>query len=54
MAVLRFYEFYKIDARTYVSTVAAEGEYGEKGIASFVGLAKKHGICIAVSLKISR
>jgi metabotropic glutamate receptor 6/7/8 len=39
---------------TYVSTVAAEGEYGEKGIASFVGLAKKHGICVAVSLKISR
>jgi hypothetical protein len=37
---------------TYVSTVAAEGEYGEKGIASFVGMAKKHGICVAVSLKI--
>ena len=47
-------EIAKIMDWTYVSTVAAEGEYGEKGIASFVGLAKKHGICIAVSLKISR
>ena len=35
----------------YVSTVAAEGEYGEKGIASFVALAKRQGICIAVSTK---
>ena len=35
----------------YVSTVAAEGEYGEKGIASFVALAKGQGICIAVSTK---
>ena len=35
----------------YVSTVAAEGEYGEKGIASFVALAKTQGICIAVSTK---
>ena len=26
--------------RSYMSTVAAEGEYGEKGIASFVRLAK--------------
>lgn len=47
-------EIAKIMDWTYVSTVAAEGEYGEKGIASFVGLAKKHGICVAVSLKISR
>ncbi len=47
-------EIAKIMDWKYVSTVAAEGEYGEKGIASFVGLAKKHGICIAVSLKISR
>ncbi len=38
----------------YVSTVAAEGEYGEKGIASFVALAKREGICIAVSTKIKR
>ena len=35
----------------YVSTVAAEGEYGEKGIASFVALARGQGICIAVSTK---
>jgi len=39
---------------TYVSTVAAEGEYGEKGIASFAALAKKAGICVAVSTKIKR
>ena len=38
----------------YVSTVAAEGEYGEKGIASFVALASKAGICVAVRTKISR
>ena len=38
----------------YVSTVAAEGEYGEKGIASFIALAKKAGICVAVSVKIGR
>ena len=38
----------------YVSTVAAEGEYGEKGIASFVSLASKAGICVAVRAKISR
>jgi hypothetical protein len=51
---LAMVEIAKIMDWTYVSTVAAEGEYGEKGIASFVGLAKKHGICVAVSLKISR
>ena len=51
---LAMVEIAKMMDWTYVSTVAAEGEYGEKGIASFVGLAKKHGICIAVSLKISR
>ena len=39
---------------SYVSTVAAEGEYGEKGIASFISLAKKAGICVAVSTKIGR
>jgi len=37
---------------TYVSTVAAEGEYGEKGIASFISLAKEAGICVAVSTKV--
>ncbi len=37
-----------------MSTVAAEGEYGEKGIASFVSLAKRAGICVAVSTKIRR
>ena len=51
---LAMVEIAKMMDWTYVSTVAAEGEYGEKGIASFVGLAKKHGICVAVSLKISR
>ncbi|XP_023327303.1 metabotropic glutamate receptor 8 [Eurytemora carolleeae] len=39
---------------TYVSTVAAQGEYGEKGIASFIQIATKSGICIATSAKISR
>lgn len=38
----------------YVSTVAVEGDYGEKGIAKFVELAEKEGICIAVSEKILR
>lgn len=38
----------------YVSTVAVEGDYGEKGIASFVTLAESAGICIAVSEKILR
>ncbi len=37
-----------------MSTVAAEGEYGEKGIASFVSLAKSAGICVAVRAKIGR
>jgi hypothetical protein len=31
-----------------------QGEYGEKGIASFIQLATKSGICIARSMKISR
>lgn len=39
---------------TYVSTIAAEGEYGEKGIASFISLAKDAGICVAVRTKIRR
>jgi len=39
---------------SYVSTVAAEGEYGEKGISSFIQLATKTGVCIATSLMISR
>ncbi|XP_059488635.1 metabotropic glutamate receptor 8-like isoform X2 [Neocloeon triangulifer] len=38
----------------YVSTVAVEGDYGEKGIASFIELATSSGICIAVSEKILR
>ncbi|CAD7094167.1 unnamed protein product [Hermetia illucens] len=38
----------------YVSTVAVEGDYGEKGIASFVKIAGKLGICIAISEKVSR
>ncbi|CAB4063751.1 GRM8 [Lepeophtheirus salmonis] len=47
-------EISKMMKWSYVSTVAAEGEYGEKGIASFIALAKKDGICVAVSTKISR
>ena len=54
---------------TYVSTVAAQvwfrlsllhmninlqGEYGEKGISSFIQLATKSGICIGVSITINR
>ncbi|XP_023336258.1 metabotropic glutamate receptor 6 isoform X2 [Eurytemora carolleeae] len=39
---------------TYVSTVAAEGEYGEKGIGYFIKLATEEGVCVAVSAKISR
>jgi len=39
---------------TYVSTVAAQGEYGEKGIGSFTQLATKSGICIGVSITINR
>ncbi|XP_032664722.1 metabotropic glutamate receptor 8-like isoform X5 [Odontomachus brunneus] len=38
----------------YVSTVAVEGEYGEKGIASFIALTAEYNICIAVSEKILR
>ncbi|XP_076362946.1 metabotropic glutamate receptor 3-like [Tachypleus tridentatus] len=38
----------------YVSTVAIDGDYGEKGIEYFKKLAQKSGICIAVSEKISR
>ncbi len=37
-----------------MSTVAAEGEYGEKGIASFAALARDAGICVAVRTKIRR
>ncbi|RWS00331.1 metabotropic glutamate receptor 7-like protein [Dinothrombium tinctorium] len=39
---------------TYVSTVAEEGDYGEKGIEAFRTLAYKEGICISESAKISR
>ncbi|CAH1782650.1 unnamed protein product, partial [Owenia fusiformis] len=39
---------------SYVSTVADEGNYGEKGISAFEDLALKSGICIAQSLKIPR
>ncbi|KAL0108286.1 hypothetical protein PUN28_015079 [Cardiocondyla obscurior] len=38
----------------YVSTVAVEGEYGEKGIASFIALSSEYNICVAVSEKILR
>ncbi|XP_029167565.1 metabotropic glutamate receptor 8-like isoform X2 [Nylanderia fulva] len=38
----------------YVSTVAVEGEYGEKGIASFIALSTEYNICVAVSEKILR
>ncbi|XP_016842325.1 metabotropic glutamate receptor 7 isoform X1 [Nasonia vitripennis] len=38
----------------YVSTVAVEGDYGEKGIASFVSLSAEYNICVAVSEKIMR
>ncbi|XP_053982400.1 metabotropic glutamate receptor 8-like [Hylaeus volcanicus] len=38
----------------YVSTVAVEGDYGEKGIASFISLSMEYGICVAVSEKILR
>ncbi|XP_076762367.1 metabotropic glutamate receptor 8 isoform X2 [Xylocopa sonorina] len=38
----------------YVSTVAVEGDYGEKGIASFIALSIEYGICVAVSEKILR
>ncbi|KAH0545837.1 metabotropic glutamate receptor 7-like isoform X1 [Cotesia glomerata] len=38
----------------YVSTVAVEGDYGEKGIARFIGLASEYNICVAISEKILR
>lgn len=38
----------------YTSTVAVEGEYGEKGIASFMAIAANLGICVATSAKILR
>ncbi|GAB0098135.1 Metabotropic glutamate receptor [Sergentomyia squamirostris] len=38
----------------YASTVAVEGDYGEKGIASFQSIAAQLGICVAVSEKILR
>ncbi|XP_055372800.1 metabotropic glutamate receptor 8 isoform X2 [Condylostylus longicornis] len=38
----------------YVNTVAVEGDYGEKGIASFVQIAATVGICVAVSEKVAR
>lgn len=37
---------------TYVSTIAEEGDYGEKGIEYFKQLASKENICIAESVKI--
>lgn len=37
-----------------MSTVASEGDYGEKGIEHFKILANREGICIAESAKISR
>ncbi|KAI1283198.1 Metabotropic glutamate receptor 4 [Halotydeus destructor] len=39
---------------SYVSTVASEGDYGEKGIEYFKMMAAQEGICIAESAKISR
>ena len=39
---------------TYVSTIASEGDYGEKGIEHFKILANKEGVCIAESAKVSR
>ncbi|XP_034240274.1 metabotropic glutamate receptor 2-like [Thrips palmi] len=38
----------------YVSTVAVEGDYGERGIQSFVQLASQNGICVGVSELIHR
>jgi hypothetical protein len=37
-----------------IKDLRLQGEYGEKGIASFIQLATKSGICIARSMKISR
>jgi ABC-type branched-subunit amino acid transport system substrate-binding protein len=39
---------------SYTSTVAVEGEYGEKGIASFLKAASEKQICVAVNEKILR
>ncbi|KAL3289431.1 hypothetical protein HHI36_022856 [Cryptolaemus montrouzieri] len=38
----------------YVSTVAVEGDYGERGIASFISHSSEANICIAVTEKIQR
>ncbi|KAL4226636.1 Metabotropic glutamate receptor 8 [Mactra antiquata] len=38
----------------YVSTLADDGNYGEKGVSAFEEKAKDYGICVAQSLKISR
>lgn len=38
----------------YTSTVAVEGEYGERGIQSFMSKAAELGICVATSAKIMR
>lgn len=39
---------------TYVSTIAEEGEYGERGIEYFKTLAARERICIAEGVKITR
>jgi len=39
---------------TYASTVCVEGEYGEKGIASFLKAASELDICVAINEKILR
>lgn len=39
---------------TYASTVCVEGEYGEKGIASFLKAATELDICVAINEKILR
>lgn len=43
-----------IEHLQYTSTVAVEGEYGEKGIASFLKAASELDICVAVNEKILR
>lgn len=47
-------ELLKLFNWTYVSTVASEGDYGEKGIEHFKTLAMANGVCVAESQKISR
>lgn len=37
---------------TYVSTVASEGDYGERGIDAFRAEARLRNVCIAVSEKV--